>query len=302
MASEAASRNFAFMRVHGAQFDRIGALAERYFTDDPNTCLIKLRQFGELLAQEVAARTGLYVNANEPQSDLLRRLRVERAVPPQALDLFHQIRIAGNEATHAHAEDHSVALGTLKISRELAIWFHRGFGKDPNFKPGPFTPPARPEDATASLQAELDRLKTELAETLSDVDRARADAEEARRAHESAEERARRIAEERQTWEELAREAESDRNALAEEHQARQAVAAAAPAPLKAELAMYLERAAESIKLDEASTRLIIDRQLRDRGWEVDTETLRYANGTRPAKGSAMAIAEWPTDSGPADY
>lgn len=302
MAPEPDSRNFAFMRVYGVQFDRLGALAERYFTDDPNTCLIKLRQFGELLAQEVAARTGLYVAADESQADLLRRLRVERAVPPQALELFHQIRSAGNRAAHAHAEDHILALGTLKIGRELAIWFHRGFGKDPNFRPGPFTPPARPEDATATLRAELDRLKAELAETMSDADRARTEAEEARRAHESAEERARRIAEERAAWEELAQEAEDARNALAGELEALQAAATVAPPPLKAQLAMHVERAADAIKLDEASTRLIIDRQLRDRGWDVDTETLRYGNGTRPAKGRAMAIAEWPTDSGPADY
>src|SRR5689334_13925670 len=29
---------------------------------------------------------------------------------------------------------------------------------------------------------------------------------------------------------------------------------------------------------------------------------MRYASGTRPTKGKAMAIAEWPTKSGPADY
>src|SRR3954447_2863130 len=98
------------MRAYERQFDRLGVLAERYFRDDPNTCLIKLRQFGELLAQEVAARVGLFASSDEPQSDLLRRLRAERAVPPPAMDLFHQIRIAGNQATHARAGDHAQAL------------------------------------------------------------------------------------------------------------------------------------------------------------------------------------------------
>ena len=107
MAAEIRSANFTFMRAHDVQFDNLGALAERYFRDDPNTCLIKLRQFGELVAQEVAARIGLYTSGEEPQSDLLRRLRAERAVAPAAMELFHQIRIAGNEATHAHADDHS---------------------------------------------------------------------------------------------------------------------------------------------------------------------------------------------------
>lgn len=37
---------------------RFGMLAERYFPD-PDTCLLKLRQLTELLAELVAARTGL---------------------------------------------------------------------------------------------------------------------------------------------------------------------------------------------------------------------------------------------------
>ena len=52
----APSTNFDFLAVHDAQLVRLAALAERYFVDDPNTTLIKLRQFGELLAQQVAAR------------------------------------------------------------------------------------------------------------------------------------------------------------------------------------------------------------------------------------------------------
>jgi type I restriction enzyme R subunit len=34
----------------------------------------------------------------------------------------------------------------------------------------------------------------------------------------------------------------------------------------------------------------------------VDTQNLRHASDARPTKGKCMAIAEWPTRSGPADY
>ena len=302
MRSKAQSYNFTFLIQYGSQLDRLGALAERYFRDDPNTCLIKLRQFGELMAQEVAARVGLFTSADEPQADLLRRLKVERAVPPPAMDLFHQVRIAGNQATHAHADDHALALTTLKIARQLAIWFHRSFGAPPNFKPGPFIPPPEPEDAAAPLREELARLKAELAETLSARERARAETETARLARESAEERAQREAEERATWEELAREADEAKQALATELRALQEAAAQAPARQKTATLREAEEAAKAIDLDEGATRAIIDRQLRERGWEADSETLRYAKGARPAKGRAMAIAEWPTASGPADY
>ena len=73
----------------------------------------------------------------------------------------------------------------------------------------------------------------------------------------------------------------------------------------KAEVVALVQRGEEvarHIDLDEADTRDLIDQQLRDQGWDVDTKRIRYASGARPSKGHNMAIAEWPTASGPADY
>jgi type I restriction enzyme R subunit len=81
-----------------------------------------------------------------------------------------------------------------------------------------------------------------------------------------------------------------------------QAEAESAPRAEALELVERGEEAAAKIDLDEAETRALIDQQLRDNGWEADTKTLRYSAGIRPAKGRNMAIAEWPTANGPADY
>lgn len=67
------------------------------------------------------------------------------------------------------------------------------------------------------------------------------------------------------------------------------------------------QEVAKNIELSEDETRLIIDSQLRKVGWEVDTQKLRYSNGTRPEKGRNLAIAEWKTNatvhkSGYVDY
>jgi type I restriction enzyme R subunit len=134
------SANFDFLAKHDAQLARLGTLAERYFGDDPNTALMKLRQFAELLAQPAAAKAGLFARPDEPQSDLLRRLKFERVLPTEVADLFHQIRISGNAATHAFGGDHAHALTTLKIARQLGIWYYRTF-IDKNFKSSPFVPP-----------------------------------------------------------------------------------------------------------------------------------------------------------------
>jgi type I restriction enzyme R subunit len=302
MSADLASKNFFFLRHYERQLDRLGALAERYFADDPSTCLIKLRQFSEVLARQTAARSGLLTTPDEPQSDLLRRLKLERAVPSEVLDLFHQVRIVGNRATHAGYGDHREALTMLKIARQLAIWFHRGFGKDPAFKPGPFVPPSAPQVAAESVMEELERLRAERASLLSVAEQAREEAEAARLAHETAEAHAHRIAEERELWAGIAAEAEGQKNAALADLLVLQSVAVQATPQQKAQQQARVEQAAQAIDLDEAATRAIIDEQLRARGWEADTQTLRYSAGARPVKGKAMAIAEWPTASGPADY
>lgn len=53
-------------------------------------------------------------------------------------------------------------------------------------------------------------------------------------------------------------------------------------------------RSKKPIEFTEAETRVLIDEQLREAGWEVDTNSLNYKlNKTLPEKGKAMAIAEW---------
>ena len=54
--------------------------------------------------------------------------------------------------------------------------------------------------------------------------------------------------------------------------------------------------------MTESETRKIIDKQLRKVGWEADSANLRYSKGTRPQNGRNIAIAEYPTENGFADY
>lgn len=74
-------------------------------------------------------------------------------------------------------------------------------------------------------------------------------------------------------------------------------VAAATPKVKSETRRKQAQKAASQRVKSEAETRYLIDEQLRKVGWEADTENLRYSKGTRPAKGRAIAIAEWPTDS-----
>jgi hypothetical protein len=117
--------NFAHLQEHDEQLLRLGMLAERYFPDDPNTSLLKLRQLAELLAQLVATTVGLYQSPEESQYDLLRRLQEQGILPREIAQLFAEVRRAGNVASHAVAGDHHTALAALKITWQLGLWFHR---------------------------------------------------------------------------------------------------------------------------------------------------------------------------------
>ena len=95
---------------------------------------------------------------------------------------------------------------------------------------------------------------------------------------------------------------------LAEEltKQAEKKAAKAKPVE-KSERKKQANKMANQRQKTEAETRYMIDAQLRQVGWEADTENIRYSKGVRPEKGRNLAIAEWPTDStvghgGRADY
>ncbi|MGL5749297.1 MAG: type I restriction-modification system endonuclease, partial [Paraclostridium sp.] len=57
------------------------------------------------------------------------------------------------------------------------------------------------------------------------------------------------------------------------------------------------KKIAKNMNLSEEETRMLIDEQLRNAGWEADTNNIRYSKGARPSKNKNMAIAEWPTSS-----
>lgn len=152
--------NFAHLRAHDQQLVRPGMLAERYFGADANTCLLKLRQLAEALAQLAASRVGLFSGPGESQIDLLRRLQDNGILPREVASLFHEVRKAGNDANHQFGGDHRTALLALRLTWQLSLWFHRTF-KDAGYKSGPFMPPAAPVDESAELLAELETLRAD---------------------------------------------------------------------------------------------------------------------------------------------
>jgi type I restriction enzyme R subunit len=273
--------NFSHLEEHDAQLLRLGLLAEKYFADDPNTCLLKLRQLAELLAQLLASRVGLFESAEETQFDLLRRLQDQGILPREIAQLFNEVRRAGNAASHAFSGDRSAALASLKISWQLGLWFHRTL-KDPSFRSGPFIPPTAPQDESVELQAELARLAQVLAEY---------QATQQTTAHrlQTVERKLQETQDEQRIWEQMATEAEQEKARLLEKLAELQETAAAQPKSVAAQFVQAANTAAKSVQLDEAETRKLIDQQLRQAGWQADSALQTYAKGDRPERGKNKA-------------
>ena len=202
------SSNFGFLEVHDEQLVRYGEEAERYVRGSANTCLLKLRQFAELLAQLTAARTGCF-ELGESFARLLNRLLENGVLPPREAMIFHSLRKAGNTASHSHdgREDIRQSRRALEDARELGVWFHRTFGGDPDFRPEPFAvqpdPAAHPKDMERITQHVLDE----------------------GRKRKSAEERAEWETRQRAIWERRAIEAERERSTIERRLQRLQAAA-----------------------------------------------------------------------------
>ena len=298
-----AHTNFGFLMEHSPLLHKLGLLAEKYYADDPSTAIAKLRQYGEILIAQMAAITNTSLHPNANFLEIINTLRYENVLGEQAADAFHLIRKTGNKAVHDVEGTHAEALTLLQVARALGAQYHRMKGNR-DFRLDPFVPPPDP----AKMAKEVDDRVAELRKALEESEREKQEAKAL--AAEEAERRAKAQAEaamareEKAVWESLAQDTEKQ---LEEERKLQEEMleelrqeAAAKPAD---EIAVIKKDAvSDDLELDENATRQLIDQQLRDAGWEADSATLRYANGVRPQKNRNLAIAEWPTESGPADY
>lgn len=298
------SPNFAFLAPRDPLLHKYASQAERYFADDPNGSLVKMRLFAEALTHATAASFGSPAAPGTAFVDVIRGL--DPRVPAQIVRLLHDVRLLGNRANHDHADDHQQALTALQVGHKLAGWFHTTF-RARGFKTPPFVIPPNPADATAALRVELEASRAEAAQAAAKLASLEGTAAELERLKAEAEALAFKAFEEANVALELASEAEearrSDRERFEAELSSIRSINLAPPTPdAVEELAAVAAVAADTIELDEVTTRKLIDEQLRRAGWQADSQALRWSRGTRPQKGRAMAIAEVPTSSGPVDY
>jgi len=301
------SPNFQFLESVDPLLVELGARAERYALEDPNTSMIKLRQLSELLAQLIASKSGVKADSRQKdQRTLIDELYSRRVIPAEIKSLFHTIRMEGNDANHAMQGHEGQAITLLRHARKIAVWYYRAYVNG-NLKLGGFAPPVPKADTSKEAKEEIARLEALYEQAEADKQKLAGEAADEAELRKMAEEDREKAYEELNTALELAEETEQVRasnekriSKLSEQLESQAAQVNLTVAEQEMQYSHNEQVAKE--ELTEADTREIIDMQLREAGWMADSRRLRHGQGARPRKGHNLAIAEWPTKSGPADY
>jgi len=299
---EVQSVNFRFLSKHSSHLLKLAAGAEAYCFTEPDLCLTRLRQLCEAIAANVSRYSSTARDRKPDLLSLINGMQDDGILTRELVDAFHTIRRMANEAVHSGTAEFGTALHALKLGRGIAIWFHRL--KHPNFKPGAFIPPPKPEESSAELAAELEELKQKYAEEHKALEAAQDRITTLSEARERAEAQATKAYEDQIAALELAQESEDKLQATQVQFIEEQTNQAKPTKKESDQVQVAAKKASQAFlaELGEAETREIIDAQMRDAGWEADTKTIRASAGTRPEPGKNKAIAEWPTASGPVDY
>ena len=231
--------NFNFLQNDWQGLAKIGEMAEYTLYKDPNTAIMKLRQFGEELINTMIKIENFSCDKTTLAVDKILILKRAGLIPDDIDNILHSLRKKGNKAAHGAYSDEKTAETLLSLAVKLGAWFQEIYGTDMSFHSETIEY-KKPEnidyekeylklvERTDEIQKELEDIKTNPHLT-------------------TREDRKKAISKKRE------------------------------------------------IEFTEEETRLIIDKQLAEAGWEVDTKVLNYkTNKTLPEKKKNLAIAEWP--------
>ncbi len=257
------SLNFEPLRAAYPELANMGGYAEHYAHTDPESALVKLRNFAERLVDRLYLKLKL---ERVPQSnfvDLLHNASFKAIAQPLVLDKLHLLRRLGNRGAHGEDVEAADAVRCVQEAWQLARWLHVTFlgGKVEDFSEFK-QPPVEGIDSKAEFK---------------------------RKAKALAEENSLKEQRLKQALEELAALRAADRLAVP---------TAAASAPPTAQALQLVSQAsaqaASQLRFTEDNTRKwLIDRDLRMAGWDVPPGTV-----SSDSVGQEVEVPHQPTATG----
>lgn len=232
--------NFEFLKKDWELLAKIGEMAEYTLYKDPNTSIMKIRQFGEELVKIMFKVERISDSQKNMASDRLLALKKYELIPEDIEKILTTLRKKGNKAVHGIYGDEETAETLLSMAVKVAAWFQEVYGSDLSFTS---------EEIIYQKPKNIDYQE----------------------AYESLVKRSEEMNQQLEEW------------------------IPKTPSLRSREERRQLIYQKKRIEFTEAETREIIDHQLKEAGWEVNTHSFNYkSHKTLPQKGKNMAIAEWP--------
>ncbi|OCS93748.1 DUF4145 domain-containing protein [Caryophanon latum] len=156
---------YHFSKLHGPfiKLKELGESAQKFYQDDPNIALIKIRQFGEDYVKLVAARENFTFPLSEEGNELTQELKIKQLyvhhlIPEIVNEKLHQIRKMGNKAAHETSFGNvPTAHKALHLASEVSEWLIVQYKLQPVAKQKP--PQKQKSVPTTSSQASQKKQK-----------------------------------------------------------------------------------------------------------------------------------------------
>ncbi len=236
--------NFEFLKKDFPVLANFGELAEKYLYSDSNSCLMKLGMIGETIGNMMFAYDNIPFPVDNTAAKRIDVLYREGLLSKDLVDVLHALRKMRNKAVHENFASIKAGKSLIQMAYTLCEWFMEAYG-DCDYNHKAFVMPSEhPETASTQEPARPPKVIPITKE-----------------AREAEEKEDRKLAE-----------------------KATQNVAETAQPLQIAERKQKTAIASSHRHKSEAETRYMIDQQLRQVGWECDSENLRYSLGTKPQK------------------
>ncbi len=161
------SMNFEHIRSQWPQLHQLGAFAEEYAIDDPQSSLVKLRCFAEQVVGYLYKELRLPVFPNSTIYDKLSSDDFTSVVPRLITDKLHAIRKSGNQAAHEGNVDQQQAIWILKESYFVACYLFMAYGNGKQAECPQFNVPEQKQPQSQD-KVEFTKKNKQLAQMLSD--------------------------------------------------------------------------------------------------------------------------------------
>ena len=163
------SINFEMLRNRWPELASLGAAAEQYLYTDPESCLVKLRNYLEQIVRWLYRQERLPEGYRSSLYDLLADHAFKSAIPEPVALKMDAIRIHGNRAAHGDRIKNEDACWLLREAATIGAWIYLRYDNGNAGNLGKFTLPEPPREKEQldphqlkQKQEQLDKAQEEL--------------------------------------------------------------------------------------------------------------------------------------------